>query len=79
VEIQDIISLLIAFAAAAYIFRTLRRALSGHSSCHCDASRPDAAGATATNRLGLKRTPLITLDQVGKPESDAAPTTPARP
>lgn len=77
--IQDIIALSLVAAAAVYAGRTLWRMLNGKTGCapNCGCgdkpTPPDAS--PATSQRGLKRVPLVTLEQIGKPKP-SAPTEP---
>lgn len=67
---QDVIAIAIAIGAAIFVIRTLWRSLSG-GGCHCaqaeSASPQDSAPRASTP--SLKRTPLVTIEQVGLPSS----------
>lgn len=71
--IQDIIALSLVAGAALYAGRSLWRMLNGKTGCASNCScgeKPTEPGASpAPPRRVLKRVPLVTLDQVGKPES----------
>ena len=75
--IQDLIALALVAAAMAYAGRSVWRMLNGKTgcatNCGCGDKRADKGEAPAAPRRGLKRMPLVTLDQVGKP----APLTPS--
>ncbi|MEK7730387.1 MAG: hypothetical protein AAB363_00865, partial [Planctomycetota bacterium] len=67
-DIQDIIALSLVAAAAVYAGRALWRMLNGKTGCapNCGCSdKPTPADATpAPSQRGLKRVPLVTLEQV---------------
>jgi hypothetical protein len=74
-DIQDIIALSLAAAAAVYAGRALWRMLNGKTGCasHCNCGdKPTQSDASPVPlQRGLKRVPLVTLEQVGKPKSNA--------
>jgi len=78
-EIQDIIALSLVAAAAVYAGRTIWRMLNGKTGCasHCGCGeKPTQSDASpVSSPRGLKRVPLVTLEQVGKP-IPSAPTEP---
>jgi len=82
VDIQDIIALGLVAAAVAYAGRTLWRMLHGKTgcatNCGCGDKPAEPATSQAPPRRGLKRVPLVTLDQVGKP-APSAPSDPSHP
>jgi hypothetical protein len=67
--IQDIIAIAVALAALAYILRILIRSFTTRGGCACDTTRSSADGTTSATRTGLKRTPLVTIDQFGTPSA----------
>lgn len=71
--IQDIIALSLVAAAALYAGWSLWRMLNGKTGCakHCGCGdKPTQSDASpATSQRGLKRVPLVTLEQVGTPTS----------
>ncbi len=72
---QDVIALAIVAVAVVYAGRSLWRTLHGESSCgECGSSKK--AAAPGQESRGLKRIPLVGVEQVGRP---ATPETPARP
>lgn len=71
---QDIIALSIAVIAAFYVGRKMWRSFGGEGECHCAQADPTATRKPACGaRTGLKRTALVTPDQVGKPEHQSKP------
>jgi len=81
--IQDIIALTLAAAAAVYAGRALWRMLNGKTGCapNCGCgNKPAPSDATpVSSPRGLKRVPLVTLEQVGKPASCAPAEPPENP
>lgn len=77
--IQDIIALTLAAAAAVYAGRALWRMLHGKTgcatNCGCGNKSTQSDASPATSQRGLKRVPIVTLEQVGKP-APCAPTEP---
>ena len=75
-DTQDIIALSLVAAAAVYAGRTLWRMLNGKTGCasHCGCGdKPTPSDATPVpSPRGLKRVPLVTLEQVGKPIPSAS-------
>ncbi len=71
--LQDVIALTLAFAAAVYMGRSLVKMMTGSKGCACGKlSRPaDSQGAGQPNSRQLRRLPLVTIDQVGRPHSTA--------
>ena len=70
--VQDIIVLSVVTLAAAYMVLWVWRTLTASGGCHCSRTKPNS-----TSR-GLKRLPLVTPDQIGKPhisvrEASSAP------
>jgi hypothetical protein len=78
-DIQDIIALSLAAAAAVYAGRTLWRMLNGKTgcatNCNCGDKPTPSDAVPVPSQRGLKRVPLVTLEQVGKP-IPSAPTEP---
>jgi len=70
-DMQDIIALSLVAVAAVYAGSTLWRTLNGKSGCasHCGCgNKPIQSDASPVpSQRGLKRTPFVTLGQVGKP------------
>jgi len=81
-DIQDVIALTLVAAAAVYAGRSLWRMLNGKTGCasHCNCGdKPAQSDASLLPpQRGLKRVPLVTLEQVGKP-APIAPTEPPSP
>ena len=67
--LQDVIALTLALGAVVYLGRSLVGMMTGSKGCACGkVSRPaDSQDAGQRNRTHLKRLPLVTIDQVGKP------------
>jgi len=74
-EIQDYLALTVVAVALAYAGRSVWRMLNGKTGCATDCGcgdKPVKAGAVRPPPRGLKRVPLVTLDQVGKPAPSAS-------
>ncbi len=71
---QDIIALSLVTAAALYAGRSLWRTLNGKmgcaSNCGCSEKAAEYGASASSQGRKLKRVPLVTLEQVGKPKSD---------
>lgn len=69
---QDVIALSVAALALLIVVRTFYRAFSGSGSCgSCSASPQATSTHGAAERVAQirgKRLPLVTLDQVGRPD-----------
>jgi len=69
---QDIVALSVAALALFIVLRTFYRAFSGCGSCgSCSASPQSTSTTAAADRVAQvrgKRLPLVTLDQVGRPD-----------
>lgn len=59
--VQDIIVLSVVALAAGYMVLWVWRSLTASGGCNCSHSKADTASR------GLKRLPLVTPDQIGKP------------
>jgi len=73
--IQDYLALTVVAVALAYAGRSVWRMLNGKTGCapNCGCGdKPAKAGAARPPPRGLKRVPLVTLDQVGKPAPSAS-------
>ena len=64
---QDLIALGLAVAALAYVVRLIARTLRGKGGCGCSKGKGACgAGQRATaGRAGIKRVPLVTINQIG--------------
>jgi hypothetical protein len=73
--IQDYLALTVVAVALAYAGRSVWRMLNGKTGCatNCGCGdKPAKAGAVRPPSRRLKRLPLVTLDQVGKPAPSAS-------
>ena len=66
---QDIIAIGLALAAGAYVFRRIRRTMSGRGGCGCGSESGTCSSAKSKQSTGIKVTPLVKLD-IGKSEPD---------
>lgn len=66
---QDILALIAAAIAAVFVFRALWRTMSGQGGCGCSGEKKCATSSGERPDFGIKRVPLVTLDQVGKPQT----------
>lgn len=73
-DIQDAIALTLVLAAAVYAVRYIYKALTGDGGCgHCGSNSSTDHQASASHKspsrpsAAPKITPLVTLDQVGRP------------
>jgi len=69
-ELQDILAIVIVTAATLYVTRSISRTLRGKGGCHCSQNKPskESGKTVAKHQMGIKMTPLVTLDQVGLPQ-----------
>ena len=67
--LQDVIALTLALAAAVYMGRLLVKMMTGSKGCACGkVSRPaDSHGSGQPDSRQLRRLPLVTIEQVGRP------------
>ena len=67
--LQDVIALTLALAAAVYVGRSLVGLMSGSKGCACGKVSPpaDSQGTEQNNSRQLRRLPLVTIEQVGRP------------
>ena len=73
--LQDIVAIIVVIGAISFVGRSMWRAVKGQGSCGCSRKVCGSVGPdeqSSTDR-GLKRTPLVTLDQIGKPKSNDPP------
>jgi len=78
-SVQDVIALAVVAVAAVYAGRSLWRTLHGETGCAGECGSKHASEEAAPRRT-LRRVPLVSLDEIGKPappprraaESDAA-------
>lgn len=67
--LQDVIALTLTLAAVVYMGRSLVGMMAGSKGCGC-AKAPrsaDSPGAGQPNSRQLRRLPLVTIEQVGRP------------
>jgi len=68
--IQDYLALTVVAVALAYAGRSVWRMLNGKTgcatNCGCGAKPTQSDASPATSNRGLKRVPLVTIEQVGK-------------
>lgn len=67
---QDLLALGFAVAALAYVVRMIARTVRGKGGCGCSGGKGTcgAGQSAAGGRAGIKRVPLVTINQVGVPE-----------
>ena len=68
--LQDVIALTLALVAALYMGRSLVKMMSGSKGCACGkvSRAADSQNAGQQDRTHLRRLPLVTIDQVGRPD-----------
>ncbi len=68
---QDIIALTVAAGAVVFVARALWRTMHAQGGCACShVKRNEGCGSATAGRAsgtGIKRLPLISIDQIGKP------------
>jgi len=67
--IQDIAALTVAAGALAFVGRVLWRSMKGDGGCGCSHARRSSVDGAAPepDSTGIRRQPLVTLGQVGRP------------
>ncbi len=70
--VQDVIALTVAAGAVAYVSRLFWRTMNGRGGCGCGQGRRKGKNRNdaSADSAGLKRVPLVTIDQVGTPCGD---------
>ena len=72
--VQDVIVLSVVALAAGYMVLWVWRTLTASGGCHCNRTKENP-----TSSRGLKRVPLITPDQIGKPHISVRETSSVQP